>query len=613
MEEWVGSIWHKFIVQKSNTEFDHARVQFDDINKSVGVIFRALGGSPTKRVEAAIPRDYYAHRKFIDKISGAKQQVSLAWQDETSLRLPQSIAIFDTPELNKELYLWLAALAPHYPEQFTHWARDNQTVVAKVLCKYPAIRPRYQRLVAAILKQRVPIEALPKSLQPLERAVIQAITHPESIIEFPVAHYAPQAIYIWLYPNENVKANPFSAADIDCEEEQGSSAAKKQQSVKARKKSERIEEDDTKDSLMVFRLENLFSWSEFSRVNRAEDDTEDDDAQRVAEDLDIITVAKGSKQKTAKLKIDLDLPAAIEDDLPLGKGITLPEWNYKSNLLVADRCLLQPMLPRDSKPLALPSSLHSAAKKIRQQFQQLQSIKNWQKSQPSGDEIDLTAWLDFHIESQTSMAQDTGLYRSFQRCQRDISCLLLSDLSMSTDAYINNELRVIDVIKDSMLLFSEALAAVGDPFALYGFSSVKRHHVRFTLLKNFSESYNDHIRGRILSLRPGFYTRMGAAIRQASNILAEQTHHRKLLLILTDGKPNDIDNYEGRYGIEDTKQAIIAARRLGLIPFCITIDQKADQYLPYIFGHNGFSVIFDPSQLPTKLPQLYHQLTQSSY
>jgi nitric oxide reductase NorD protein len=181
--------------------------------------------------------------------------------------------------------------------------------------------------VAAILKQRVPIEALPKSLQPLERAVIQAITHPESIIEFPVAHYAPQAIYIWLYPNENVKANPFSAADIDCEEEQGSSAAKKQQSVKARKKSERIEEDDTKDSLMVFRLENLFSWSEFSRVNRAEDDTEDDDAQRVAEDLDIITVAKGSKQKTAKLKIDIDLPAAIEDDLPLGKGITLPEWN----------------------------------------------------------------------------------------------------------------------------------------------------------------------------------------------------------------------------------------------------------------------------------------------
>ncbi|MGK0408341.1 MAG: nitric oxide reductase NorD protein [Shewanella psychromarinicola] len=244
MEEWVGSIWYKFIVQKSNTEFDHARVQFDDIKKSVGVIFRALGGSPTKRVEAAAPRDYYAHRNFIDKISGAKQQVSLAWQDETSLRLPQSIAIFDTPHLNKELYLylWLAALAPHYPELFTHWAKDNQAVVAKVLNKCPALRPRYQRLVTAILKQRVPVEALLKSLQPLERAVIQAITHPGSIIEFPVAHYAPQAIYIWLYPNENVKDNSFSAADIDCQEEQGSSAATKRQSSKAAKQ-QRLEKN----------------------------------------------------------------------------------------------------------------------------------------------------------------------------------------------------------------------------------------------------------------------------------------------------------------------------------------------------------------------------------
>jgi len=612
MEEWVGSIWHKFIVRKSNTEFDHARVEFDEIKKSASMIFRALGGSPATRVEAAIPRDYYAHRKLLDKISGTKQQISLAWQDETSLRLPQSIAIFQTQRLNKELYLWLAALAAHSPSQFSHWARDNQAVVAKLLAKFPALRPRYQRLATAILKQRIPVEALPKSLKSLEQAVIQAIMHPENIIEFPVANYAPQAIYLWLYPNENLKANPFKAAEVDAQEQQASSAMIPQKNQSARKKSQRVDEADTKDSLMVFRLENLFSWSEFSRVNRAEDDSQDDDAQRVAEDLDIITVAKGTRQKTARLKLDLDLPAAIEDDLPLGEGITLPEWDYKSNQLIAERCLLQPMLPRDSVPLALPSSLIPAAKKIRQQFQQLQNIKKWQKSQSSGDEIDLTAWLDFYIESKTSLARDTGLYLRFQNCQRDISCLLLSDLSMSTDAYINNDHRVIDVIKDSMLLFSEALAVVGDPFAIYGFSSVKRQHIRFTLLKNFAEPYNDHIRGRILSLRPGFYTRMGAAIRQASAILAEQTQHRKLLLILTDGKPNDIDNYEGRYGIEDTRQAIIAARRLGLVPFCITIDQQADQYLPYIFGNNGFTVIFNPAQLPTKLPQLYHQLTQSS-
>jgi nitric oxide reductase NorD protein len=160
-----------------------------------------------------------------------------------------------------------------------------------------------------------------------------------------------------------------------------------------------------------------------------------------------------------------------------------------------------------------------------------------------------------------------------------------------------------------MLLFGEALEAVGDDFAMYGFSSVKRHHVRFTMLKNFSEKYTDDVRGRIQALQPGFYTRMGAAIRQATKVLSIQKNTQKLLLILTDGKPNDIDHYEGRFGIEDTHQAILEAKRLGLRPFCITIDQQADQYLPYLFGSDGFTVILNPTQLPTKLPQLYHQLT----
>jgi nitric oxide reductase NorD protein len=133
--------------------------------------------------------------------------------------------------------------------------------------------------------------------------------------------------------------------------------------------------------------------------------------------------------------------------------------------------------------------------------------------------------------------------------------------------------------------------------------------VRFSVIKNFKEAYNDNVTGRILALQPGFYTRMGAAIRQATEILQEQGSAQKLLLILTDGKPNDIDHYEGRFGIEDTHQAILTAKKLGLKPFCITIDQQAEEYLPYIFGHDSFTVISNPTQLPLRLPQIYHQLT----
>ena len=267
------------------------------------------------------------------------------------------------------------------------------------------------------------------------------------------------------------------------------------------------------------------------------------------------------------------------------------------------------MIPKDSTAKKLPANLARTARKIRAQFEQLQNTKQWLKGQMQGEEIDLPAWIDFHVQRQSSVAKEGGFYKTFEQCSRDLSCLVLADISMSTDAHINNNARVIDVIKNGLMLFSEALSAVGDSFALYGFSSVKRHHVRFSVLNNFNEKYTDEVRGRIQALRPGFYTRMGAAIRQSVNILSEQSQRQKLLLLLTDGKPNDVDHYEGRFGIEDTHQAILAAKRAGIRPFCITIDQKADEYLPYLFGSDGYTVIKDPAQLPSKLPSLYHQLT----
>src|SRR5699024_3034479 len=116
--------------------------------------------------------------------------------------------------------------------------------------------------------------------------------------------------------------------------------------------------------------------------------------------------------------------------------------------------------------------------------------------------------------------------------------------------------------------------------------------------KNFAEAWGDPVRGRIQALKPGYYTRMGAAIRQATEVLARQPTSQRLLLMLTDGKPNDLDIYEGRYGVEDTRQALIEARRSSVEPFCVTIDQDAADYLPYIFGQQRYVLLRRPSQLP---------------
>jgi nitric oxide reductase NorD protein len=165
------------------------------------------------------------------------------------------------------------------------------------------------------------------------------------------------------------------------------------------------------------------------------------------------------------------------------------------------------------------------------------------------------------------------------------------------------------VIRDSLFLFSEALTATGDRFAMYGFSSLKRGHVRFNHLKSFEERYDSQARGRIQAIKPGYYTRMGAAIRYASTLLAAQPQRQRLLLLLTDGKPNDLDRYEGRYGIEDTRMALHEARQQGLRPFCVTIDNEANEYLPHLFGASGFAVIRKPEDLPKELPLLYAQMT----
>ena len=170
---------------------------------------------------------------------------------------------------------------------------------------------------------------------------------------------------------------------------------------------------------------------------------------------------------------------------------------------------------------------------------------------------------------------------------------------------------MIDVIKDSLMLFSEALGATGDQFGLYGFSSRRRDHIRFHRIKDFGEKYGPVPRGRIAALRPGYYTRMGAAIRHASSLLARQRNALRLLLILSDGKPNDLDHYEGRYGIEDTRMALIEARNMGLRPFCVTIDKEGAGYLPHLFGPAGYTVIRKPEELPSRLPLLYAQLTAS--
>jgi nitric oxide reductase NorD protein len=167
---------------------------------------------------------------------------------------------------------------------------------------------------------------------------------------------------------------------------------------------------------------------------------------------------------------------------------------------------------------------------------------------------------------------------------------------------------VIEIAREALVALVGGVEACGDEISVHAFSSLRRDRVMIERIKAFDERDGEAVRRRIMGLRPKFYTRLGAAIRHVSAHLAKRASARRLLLVLTDGKPNDLDHYEGRHGVEDTRRAVIEARRLGQAVFAVTVDARAQDYVPYIFGQNGFAIVPDATRLVEALPAMYRHV-----
>ncbi len=611
MEEQVGEIWHRFITRAADTRHHEAEVTLESVRASLGVFFRALGGDPGLQVELANTSEYGARRSWLQRIAGNQRTVEWAWRDDRSLRMPPRIAWFRTAELNRDLYFWLAAMAVADTGQQLPWFMRNQLLTLQALARFPGLIPRYERLVIAHLKERPDPTSLKGAEAEVERAIRAVLVEPGSIHNLPPSKHAPSPVVFWLHPNPPQGAGTTVAPMDDAEPDRSQAEQEKTLEEMARRQAERAETPEEDRGLITVRMENIFTFNEYIKLDRgAEDEDNLDRAEDVARDIDQMAVNRDSKPAKTRLKFDMDLPSEAADDTVLGDGILLPEWDWKKQSLIPDHCRIVPLMATEAESIELPDPLKPTAKRLRNQFQALAPARVWHRAQPDGQEIDIDAYLRFASDRAAghSNAGDS-LYRELRTGARDLACLLLADLSLSTDTWVDDYHRVIDVIRDSLFLFAEALHATGDQCALYGFSSRKRDPVRFHTLKTFAEDYDGKVRGRIQAIRPGYYTRLGAGIRYSTELLKDQPAGRRLLLILTDGKPNDLDQYEGRYGIEDTRQAIQAAHRLGLQPFCVTIDEKGNEYLPHLFGNGGYVVIRDPRELPKQLPLLYARLT----
>jgi nitric oxide reductase NorD protein len=248
---------------------------------------------------------------------------------------------------------------------------------------------------------------------------------------------------------------------------------------------------------------------------------------------------------------------------------------------------------------------------IRQRFAALRPQRTLRRRQTDGDDIDLEACVEGLANLRAGWPMADALYCSQQRSRRDMAILILIDVSGSTDGWISNNRRVIDVERAALLLVCIALGAMGDPFAVQAFSGNGPAAVSLWDVKRFDEPYCPAVALRIAALAPDAFTRTGAALRHASATLMREGATHRLLLLLSDGKPNDNDVYEGRYGIEDTRQAVTEARLQGISPFCLAVDRQAASYLPAVFGAQHHALLQTPASLPTVLLDWMQRLVRS--
>jgi len=220
-----------------------------------------------------------------------------------------------------------------------------------------------------------------------------------------------------------------------------------------------------------------------------------------------------------------------------------------------------------------------------------------------GEDIDIDALVEALADASDGSEMSDRLFTRLHRVERNIAVAFMVDMSGSTRGWINEAER------EALLLLCEALEALGDRYAIYGFSGITRKRCELYRVKAFDEPYNDEVRGRISGIRAQDYTRMGFAIRHLSKLLNDTDARTRILITLSDGKPDDYSDYRGSYGIEDTRRALIEAKRTGIHPFCITIDTEGPDYLPHMYGPVNYAVIDEVRQLPFKVVDIYRRLT----
>ena len=369
------------------------------------------------------------------------------------------------------------------------------------------------------------------------------------------------------------------------------------------------------EDLPIHTFEKAETLEEYDGLNRKVDgDDELEDHQEALDKLDMKHVLRSAERPGSIYRSDVILDSG--DWLSLseeaGEGVPYHEWDYKKRRFRKDWCFVRQGRTKDGLPEWIEEAerrTRAVTRRLKRHLAVLANERMQSKRQPQGDEWDLDAVVDGLVQLRTGSTPSERLYIERRRSLPDVALLVLMDTSYSTDAYIENH-RALNVIRDSVFSIGETLEGYVSDFAVAGFASNTRRACSYSLIKDFDETWQKG-KLRLGGIEPNGYTRIGPALRHGLKTLETVEASRKAILLLTDGRPCDYDQYEGTYGIKDVHKCIEEARMQGVSTHAFAIEKKASETFPMMFPGGHFHILPHPEELPEAMLKVFEKMIVS--